>query len=58
MREMRHIEEENLLEKVIEQNYYLSKTATMKYTVLRKGFWFSGLGYVGLIIAGLFWIFG
>ena len=55
---MRHIEEENLLEKVIEQNYYLSKTATMKYTVLRKGFWFSGLGYVGLIIAGLFWIFG
>jgi hypothetical protein len=56
--EVMQIKEEDLLEKVIEQNYFLSKTATMKYKVLRKGFWFSGFGYVGLIIAGLFWVFG
>ena len=56
--DVKHITEEDLLEKVIEQNYFLSKTATMKYNVLRRGFWFSGLGYLGLIIAGLFWVFG
>lgn len=51
LRELKQIEEEDLLEKVIEQNYYLSVTATKKYSVLRKGFWFSGLGYFCLIIA-------
>lgn len=58
LKEVKEIKEEDLLEKVIEQNYFLSKTATMKYKVLRIGFWFSGFGYVCLIIAGLFWIFG
>jgi hypothetical protein len=56
--EVRKIKEEDLLEKVIEQNYFLSVTATKKYNILRKGFWFSGIGYTGLIIAGLFWTFG
>lgn len=56
--ELIQIKEEDLLEKVVEQNYFLSKTATMKYKVLRRGFWFSGFGYVGLTIAGLFWVFG
>lgn len=55
--EVMQIKEEDLLEKVIEQNYFLSKTATLKYKVLKKGFLFSSFGYVGLIIAGLFWIF-
>lgn len=58
VREVMNIKEEDLLERVIEQNYFLSRTATMKYKVLRKGFLFSGVGYIGLIIAGLFWVFG
>lgn len=58
MTEVLNTEEEGLLEKMIEQNYFLSKTATRKYKVLRKGFWFSGFGYACLIVAGLFWMFG
>ncbi|KGX83132.1 Pycsar system effector family protein [Pontibacillus marinus] len=56
--ELKEIDENELLNKFNEQNYFLACTASKKYSILRKGFLFTGLGFIGLIIAGLFWIFG
>lgn len=50
------ISEQKLFNKMVEQNYYLAKTVTRKYSILRKAFLFSLLGYILLIVAGLFWI--
>ena len=47
----------SLLEKMIEQNYFLSKVASKKYSVLRKAFLFTSSGILILLLSGLFWLF-
>lgn len=46
--------EEKLQEKMIQQNYFLAKTASMKYSVLRKIFMISTFGYFCLLLSSVF----
>lgn len=56
VKEINNISEKELFDKMVEQNYFLAVTATKKYSVLRLAFLFSFLGYLLLVITGLFWI--
>lgn len=51
------ISEKKLFEKFIEQNYFLAQTSSKKYSILRKAFVFSFIGYLLLVVSGVFWIF-
>ncbi|MGG1757063.1 hypothetical protein ABDI09_14680, partial [Geobacillus stearothermophilus] len=51
------ISEKELFEKLIEQNYFLAQTSSKKYSILRKAFVFSFIGYLLLVVSGIFWIF-
>lgn len=57
IKEIKNISDEELFEKVVEQNYFLALTAAKKYSVLRLAFLFSFFGYSLLAISGLFWLF-
>lgn len=46
--------EETLQDKIIQQNYFLAKTASMKYAVLRKIFMISTFGYFWLLLSSVF----
>ncbi|HDH6812683.1 TPA: hypothetical protein PI969_002653, partial [Staphylococcus aureus] len=48
--------EEELLEMMIQQNYFLAKTASMKYSIIRKVFIISALGYFCLLFSSIFQI--
>ncbi|HGO3371764.1 TPA: hypothetical protein ACK00X_002348, partial [Staphylococcus aureus] len=48
--------EEELLEKTIQQNYFLAKTASMKYSIIRNVFIISALGYLCLLFSSIFQI--
>lgn len=46
--------EETLQDKIIQQNYFLAKTVSMKYAVLRKIFMISTFGYFCLLLSSVF----
>ncbi|MBE2919861.1 hypothetical protein HPK02_13855 [Anoxybacillus flavithermus] len=54
---VKEISEKELFEKLIEQNYFLAQTSSKKYSILRKAFVFSFIGYLLLVVSGVFWIF-
>ncbi|KGP89950.1 hypothetical protein N780_07645 [Pontibacillus chungwhensis BH030062] len=54
--EVIEIHEKNLLQKLIEQNYFLAKTATSKYNVLRQAFIITFIGLSGLVVSGVLWL--
>jgi hypothetical protein len=44
--------EEELDKNMAEQHYYVSMTATKKYTLLRRAFWASSLGALCIVVTG------
>ncbi|MCD2478783.1 DUF5706 domain-containing protein, partial [Mammaliicoccus lentus] len=46
--------EETLQDKIIQQNYFLAKTASRKYKILRIIFFVSAGGYFCLLLSSIF----
>lgn len=54
--EIYNISERTLIDKMVEQNYFLSSTATKKYSALRKAFFCSFWGYWFIVLSIIFWL--
>ncbi|OKL38235.1 Pycsar system effector family protein [Domibacillus mangrovi] len=55
IKEMKEISLDDLAEKMTEQNYFLANTAKRKFSVLKRAFYVSFLGYLLLMVAAIFW---